>query len=84
MTTTQPAPAPAQPARTYPSRRDPGRGGRSRTTAAAPHVSTPVRTLEPVRPEPVRTAAPVRPEPVRAALADRLARPAAGRASAWA
>ena len=53
MTQTQPAPAPAT--RTYPSRRDPGRGGRSRPVTAVRHVPEPVR-----EPEPPRAAAPVR------------------------
>ncbi len=56
MTQTQPAPAPAT--RTYPSRRDPGRGGRSRPVTAVRHVPEPVR-----EPAPPRAAAPAAPVP---------------------
>ena len=55
MTQTPPAPAPAT--RTYPSRRDPGRGGRSRPVTAVRHVPEPVR--EPAPPRPATPAAPV-------------------------
>jgi len=47
MTQVQPAPAPAEPTRTYPSRRDPGRGGRSRPVAERRHVPAPVPTPAP-------------------------------------
>ncbi|SKC60857.1 M15 family metallopeptidase [Krasilnikoviella flava] len=49
MTQTQPAPAPtAEPTRTYPSRRDPGRGGRARPVDARRHVPEPALAPEPV------------------------------------
>ncbi|MEU2198648.1 M15 family metallopeptidase [Isoptericola sp. NPDC019482] len=61
MTQTQPAPAPA---RTYPSRRDPGRGGRSRPVTAVRHVPEPVREGAPPRAAaPVTPAAPATPAP---------------------
>ncbi|MFE5290816.1 M15 family metallopeptidase [Isoptericola sp. NPDC056618] len=62
MTQTQPAPAPAT--RTYPSRRDPGRGGRSRPVTAVRHVPEPVReTAAPRAAVPAAPAAPVRTAP---------------------
>ncbi|MEL7977988.1 M15 family metallopeptidase [Isoptericola sp. F-RaC21] len=60
MTQTQPAPAPAT--RTYPSRRDPGRGGRSRPVDARRHVPEPVRDAGPARAQaPAAPPAPVAP-----------------------
>jgi len=59
MTQTQPAPAPAT--RSYPSRRDPGRGGRSRPVAAVRHVPEPVREAAPARAAAAPTAPAVAP-----------------------
>ncbi|MFE5338643.1 D-alanyl-D-alanine carboxypeptidase family protein [Isoptericola sp. NPDC056578] len=61
MTQTQPAPAPT---RTYPSRRDPGRGGRSRSATAVRHVPEPVH--EPVHQADAAPAAPAAPVHVHA------------------
>jgi D-alanyl-D-alanine carboxypeptidase len=59
MTQTQPAPAPAaDTTRTYPSRRDPGRGGRSRPVAARRHVPEPAPASDPGHSEPGHDARP--------------------------
>ncbi|MCK9794136.1 M15 family metallopeptidase [Isoptericola sp. 4D.3] len=73
MTHTHPGTSSAEPVRTYPSRRDPGRGGRSRPVAAAGRTTPElVRAAAPAGPslraEQVRASVPALPvEPARAA-----------------